>query len=357
MPDPVTTGFAALAAGHILKDSCTRLLGPTADYLGIELKEWTEAKVKRFRRIASSAERKSGNRLAEAGAVHARVFKKIIDDGCFCNDGLSADYYGGFLASSRSKDGMDDANVPFVSMISRLSSDQIHGHWILYSLLFNKMHDIHGKHLLNVYIREHRKEAALYIPWRTFMFLFEALRTDHIEDADPKFTFSGADKYHHVTVSDELLSSFCPKAFSPRRLDLVFWGLLSEDLVEHMYWGMTGHELEHQMHKDFQDDPLGIGPKKFDKKKIADVMKGGTFADSSSMAQGGVVFQPSILGMDLFLRAQGLPPEPAISFNSLKYDFRPDQFAEDILKNVRLVGSAGWPRKPQASRSGPGPTG
>ena len=337
MPDPVTTSIAALAAGHVLKDSCTRLLGPTADYLGVELKEWTEAQVKSFRRISSSAERKSGNRLAEAGAVNARVFKKIIDDGCFCTDGLSADYYGGFLASSRTKDGDDDANVPFVSMINRMSDDQLHGHWILYAMLFNKPYGWE----LALHLAKERKKAALYIPWKSFIFLFEALRTEHIEDADPKFKFSGADRRHFVTVDAQLIHD--PRYhsnFDARRLDLVFFGMLSDDLVDHLYWGLTGHDLAYMMHTDFPDDPLGIAPKKFDDEQIMKVMRGGTFTDQTSMAQGGVVFQPSILGMDLFLRAQGLPPKGEISFDSLKYDFCPEQFAEEILKNVRLVGSA-----------------
>lgn len=333
-PDPVTTGIVALAGSHVLKDSATRLLGPTAAYFGEELKAWAEAKVKRYRRIASSAERKAGKRLAEAGAVNARVFKKIIDDGCLCNDGLSAEYYGGFLASSRTEDGIDDANVPFVSAINRLSSDQLHGHWILYSILFNTVHGIPR----NPYVRDHRKEAALYIPWETFMFLFDELRANHIEDEYIKFAFSGSGQQHQVTISDGLMYHFDWSNFSTRRLDPVFWGLLSENLVEHLYWGETGWDLAKQLNKDFPNDPLGIAPKEeFDEKEIEIMTKGGTVRYSTSADQGGVVFQPSILGMDLFLRAQGLAPVGRIGFDSLKYDFRPEHFADDILKKVRLV--------------------
>jgi hypothetical protein len=124
MPDPLITGVAA----YLAVQSFEALVRPSLNLGGEEAKKYLE---RRFRRISSSAERKLGSKLAEDGAVNARVFKKVIDDGCLCNDGLSADYYGGFLASSRTKDGMDDANVPFVSMITRMSSDQIHGHWIL----------------------------------------------------------------------------------------------------------------------------------------------------------------------------------------------------------------------------------
>jgi hypothetical protein len=105
-------------------------------------------------------------------------------------------------------------------------------------------------------------------------------------------------------------------------LDPVFWGLLGENLVEHLYWGLTGWDLGEQLKKDFPDDPLGIAFKEeFDEKENAIIMKGGTVRYSTSMDQGGVVFQPSIFGMDLFLRAHGLSSVDRIGFDSLKYDF------------------------------------
>jgi len=133
------------------------------------------------------------------------------------------------------------------------------------------------------------------------------------------------------------------------------WGLLSEDLVKKLYWGLTGFELEANMRKNFPDDSLGIAPKKFGETEMVEIMKGGTFEDRTNITQGGVVFEPSILGMDLFLRAQGLPPRGVISFgdrsseafigfDSLKSDFRPERFAEEILKDVRLVSGSAPPQ-------------
>lgn len=339
MPDPVTTSAVALAVGYAVKESLTRVLGPTASYFGEEMKERIKARVESYGRISSSAERKSGSRLAEPGAVNARVFKKIMDDGEFCMDGLSADYYGGFLASSRTKDGTDDTNIPFVSMIDRMSADVLHGHWIMYTILFNKMH---GRRDLNVYVSEHRKESAIYIPWRSFIFLFEALRADRIEDANPTFRFCGEDRRHSVILEEELLKPWKHRYdnFDIRRLDVVFYSLLNDRLVDKLYWGLMGWDLALNMREDFPHDPLGIYPKEFGEDEVSGVLKGGTFTTETSMEQGGVVFQPSVLGMDLFLRAQGLPPEGRIGFNSLQYDFCPQVFAEEILRNVRTVGSA-----------------
>jgi hypothetical protein len=235
MPDPVTTSIVTLAAAHVLRESFTAVVKPTADYLGVELKQYTEAQVQRLRRISNSAQRKLGARLEQEGAVNPRVFRKVVDDGYLCADSLSADYYGGFLASSHSGCGKDDSNVPFVSLVNRMSSDQLHGHWILYALLFNKMY---GQGHLNPYISEHRKKTVLYIPWPTFMFLFEGLRVDDIEDPKPRFKFSGSDGCHSVTIDEHLIQE--PTGFDHRRLDVIFWNLLNDGLVEHMYWGLTG---------------------------------------------------------------------------------------------------------------------
>lgn len=333
MPDPVTTGFLTLAAAHVLKESFTAIVKPTAEYLGAELRQYTETQAQRLRQISISGQRKLGGRLEQDGAVNPRVFRKVIDEGYLWADSLSADYYGGFLASSHSRDGKDDTNIPFVSMINRMSSDQLHGHWILYAILLNYMA---GRPHPNLYTFEGRKEAALYLPWSTFMFLFEALRIDDIERPTPKFEFKGTDRYHYVIVNQRFNDKITK--LEPRRLDVVFWGLLTSDLVEHIYWGMDGWSLAHNMRKDYPSDPLGVGQKQVDPEEIIKIIQsGGTWSDGTSVDTGGVVFEPSILGMDLFLRAQGLPPVELISLGNLNYDFLPEQFRRELMQNVRLV--------------------
>lgn len=351
MPDPVTTGFATLAASHLLRESVTRLVAPTADYLGTELKELTEAQCQQLRRILSSAERKSGDRLREDGAVNARLFKKIVDDGRFCSDTLSAEYYGGLLAASRDRAGDEDTNIPFAAMINRMSSDQLHGHWILYAMLFNLMHN---RDDLNLYILEHRKQASFYVPWRSFMFLFEELRTGHIED-EPAFKFLGSDRYHAVHIDSSLARKLQATVhYSPyggsdfRRLDMVFYGLLNDRLVERIYWGLTGWDLGNRMKADYPSDPLSIrgsdplsirGDDLF-AERMERIMRGATVSDHTSAGQGGVVFCPSILGVDLFLRVHGLPLDDHIGFDCLSYEFCPESFREEIMKDVRLVGAS-----------------
>jgi hypothetical protein len=55
-------------------------------------------------------------------------------DGSFCDDELTASYYGGVLASSRTPTGRDDSGKTYLALINRLSVYQIRTHFILYAI-------------------------------------------------------------------------------------------------------------------------------------------------------------------------------------------------------------------------------
>lgn len=211
-----------------------------------------------------------------------------------------------------------------------MSSDQLHGHWILYAILFNYMQ---GSYHSNLYTFEGRKKASLYIPWEPFIFLFQTLRTDEINNPLPKFEFSGTDRHHSVTVNTEFVEG--PIKLDPRRLDVVFWGLLAGDLVDHIYWGPHGWALADRMRKDYPESQFRLDLERIRPEEMhLKIEPDGAFSGPHA---GGVVFEPSILGMDLFLRAQGLPPDEMMSFASLRYDFLPEEFKNKLMTNVRLV--------------------
>ncbi|WP_162048263.1 hypothetical protein [Vibrio taketomensis] len=76
MPEPVTTiGIGAIAA-YLGKDGLSKLLGPTADYLGGELKVFTEKRIENVGRIFKSAEDKLGSEISENGSVPQRSSKQ-----------------------------------------------------------------------------------------------------------------------------------------------------------------------------------------------------------------------------------------------------------------------------------------
>ena len=59
MPEPTTLGLAALAA-YLGKDGVAKILGPTADYLGDQLKVFTQKRIDNVGKIFSNAEKKAG---------------------------------------------------------------------------------------------------------------------------------------------------------------------------------------------------------------------------------------------------------------------------------------------------------
>lgn len=113
----------------------TRLLGPTVDYIGEEIKQATQRRIANLRNIFLIALRRVGDRIDTDGTVPPRVLKAIMDEGSFCEDAVAAEYLGGVLASSRTEGGRDDRGVYFTRLIGRLSVYQLRTHYILYHIL------------------------------------------------------------------------------------------------------------------------------------------------------------------------------------------------------------------------------
>jgi hypothetical protein len=115
-----------------------KMLGPTAEYIGEGIKNWTERRVNNVARIFSIARDKLGKRIEEPGAIPPRVLKEILDEGSFCDDPLTAEYFGGVLASSRSDTSRDDRGVFWASLVTRLSSYQVRSHFLVYRAIYER---------------------------------------------------------------------------------------------------------------------------------------------------------------------------------------------------------------------------
>src|SRR6266496_693093 len=114
------SGIAILGTAIGSAKIVEKLLGPTADYLGTGLRSWTEKRVENTRRIFTHAAKLLGDRLESPGSVPPKVLKGILDDGSFCDDELSAEYFGGVLASSRTGVSRDDRGASFTALLGRL---------------------------------------------------------------------------------------------------------------------------------------------------------------------------------------------------------------------------------------------
>jgi len=155
-PLAIGTGLAILGS----KDIIVKILGPTADYLGGELRSYTEKGAANLRRIFSNTEKRLGDRLDQPGQVPPKVLKNVLTEGYFCEDELAAEYFGGVLASSRSEVSRDDRGASFVALIGRLTTYQIRTHYIVYHVI----KDLFGGSGIDPSTREGRYQIRTFIP-------------------------------------------------------------------------------------------------------------------------------------------------------------------------------------------------
>jgi hypothetical protein len=123
------TGLTVLGTALGSAKVVEKILGPTAEYLGLGMREWTEHRVENLGKVFENAKKKLGEKLDGPGAVPPKVLKGILEEGQFCDDELAAEYFGGVLASSKSEVGRDDRGAAFIALIGRLSSYQIRAHF------------------------------------------------------------------------------------------------------------------------------------------------------------------------------------------------------------------------------------
>ena len=131
MPDPISLAIAA----YLTKGGLSKILGPTADYLGGQLKEFTQKRIENVGKIFSNAEKKLGNKIDSPGQVPPKVLKTIINEGSYSDDVIAVEYFGGVLASSRTEVGRDDRGSRLSKIIDNLSVYQIRSHYLIYSTI------------------------------------------------------------------------------------------------------------------------------------------------------------------------------------------------------------------------------
>ncbi len=132
--EPTTVGLGAIGA-YLAKDVVAKLLGPTADYLGTGLKDFTQHRIENIGKVLSNASKKLDSQLEKPGQVPPRILKAVINEASYCEDPLVLEYFGGVLASSRTESGRDDRGVRLAKVVDNLSVYQIRTHYLLYSTI------------------------------------------------------------------------------------------------------------------------------------------------------------------------------------------------------------------------------
>ena len=128
------TGLAILGSAAGGAKIVEKILGPTAEYVGIGLKNWTERRIQNVARIFHKAAQKLGSDIDTPGIVPPRVLKEVLNEGSYSDDELTAEYFGGILASARSPNGRDDRAASYLRLTSELSTYQIRFHFTAYTL-------------------------------------------------------------------------------------------------------------------------------------------------------------------------------------------------------------------------------
>lgn len=123
-----------------------KVLGPTLDTLGEDIN-----KVYQIGRdkIIKAAQNKVKN-IEDGASANLRVSRDVFWNGAFTDESICAEYFGGVLASSRSKDGKDDTGVYYVDLIKSLSSAQLKLHYTIYRSLNKLFISDPSKNQLNV---------------------------------------------------------------------------------------------------------------------------------------------------------------------------------------------------------------
>jgi hypothetical protein len=105
-----------------------KTLGPTLDEIG---KDIASLYGKGVKKINEAAQRKIEN-IDDGARANLRVARDVFFNGSFSENDISAEYFGGILAASRTNDGKDDGAIFYLDIVKSLSSSQLKLHYLVY---------------------------------------------------------------------------------------------------------------------------------------------------------------------------------------------------------------------------------
>lgn len=142
--------------------------------------------------------------LNDNKSTNLRITKDIFTNWVFFDDEISAEYFWGILASSRSDDGKDDSGIVYTDIIKSISSTQLELHYLIYSSLNKKL----SSNELNSNI----------VPWNEWVFQNKNIFLSAHELIEKLWKNSDLSKDLHVIFRKGLLNNW---SLDPN----VEWGL------------------------------------------------------------------------------------------------------------------------------------
>jgi hypothetical protein len=247
---------AALWVGKPLID---KLLGPTAEYLGGGTQHLVQRSAENIAKVIDIAIHKAGRRLDDEGQVSPKILKAVVDNAAYNEDQLTAEYYGGVLASSRTSINRDDRGALITRLIGSLSTYQLRAHYIFYSIFFRLMKGS----TKNLGINIERNTVRIYIPMTSFYLAMDM-----------------SEKENFTMILGHIMT-----------------GLSGQNLIDAPYASGNAETLK-RLHPELTNGTQGI------------------------------IFQPHLPGIELFLWAQGRGD--LLAHNVLTTDFTPE-FDEGVI--------------------------
>lgn len=183
-----------------------KILGSSFAYMDIQPNQWPIKRLENRNEIFKNAQFFLGERINQEGAVPPKVLKEVINEGSFCDDTLTKRYYGGILASSRTRNARDDRGATLLKIISQISAYQIRMHYAAYQIIRKLYLDSH----LSFTREEDRPELQIFIL---------------MED------------YHN-------LMGFSEKENARTILQHVLYGLRKENIIETFAYGYNGLRMD-----------------------------------------------------------------------------------------------------------------
>jgi hypothetical protein len=119
----------------ILKNMLSALLGEGAAHVGDAVADMPERRRANVARICNIALRRLDVTVADPGSVPPRVIDCLLGHGSYVQSPVSSEYWGGVLSCSRSVNPMDDRAARRLHMLSRLGEYDLRSHYLFYSTL------------------------------------------------------------------------------------------------------------------------------------------------------------------------------------------------------------------------------
>jgi len=227
----IGTGLALFGSAEL----ATKILGPTADYIGEGIKNFSEKRINNvksiFQKAFSKIEKLNDEQVLNGASPY--LIKTIFDYGSYSEDELIQDYLAGLLVSSRTCSPDDNRSAALGMLVQNLTTYQIRTHYLFYSII-NRLYC--GKNL-NLGNQKIRGDIQTYVSLTLF------------------------DNYVFKTSHD--------KEQAPYLYEHIMHGLNRHTLIENSFAFGSAEHLS------------SFGP--------------------PVVQKPGVIFQPSILGIELFL--------------------------------------------------------